>query len=111
VDALGKAGLYVNDANNQIASQSEFFGVNTTSGVGNTQVAFIGELAFNATCQLTCHWAVRAGYQLLWIEGVALASEQAIINPGPINGGAANAIDSSDGLFYHGFTGGLEFTY
>ena len=36
----------------------------------------VGDLNFTAAYQLTNVWSIRGGYQLLWLTGLALASEQ-----------------------------------
>jgi hypothetical protein len=52
-------------------------------------------------------WAVRAGYQVLWLEGVATASNQ-IAASVPVGGTAR--VDATGGLFYHGALVSLEFS-
>ena len=46
-----------------------------------------------------------AGYNLLWIEGVALAPDQLDFTNTPTSG---TGLTSSSGLFLHGFSAGLE---
>ena len=41
------------------------------SFTGVTRHAFVGELDLTASYQLTCHMAVRGGYELLWLNDVA----------------------------------------
>lgn len=74
---------------------------------GETTTSFLGEIKLTAGYQLTKRVAVRAGYQLLWLEEVALASDAAVRslqNPSLLRTASADA-----GLFYHGATIGLDF--
>ena len=41
------------------------------------EVAFVGELNLSLLYRLTDVWNLRAGYSALWIQGVALAPDQA----------------------------------
>jgi hypothetical protein len=93
-----KVGVYGNDARNQIRLRT--LGVLDTSiGTREQQTAFVGDWNFTGVFQLTDVWAIRGGYQLLWLSGVALASEQFtladILSPGI-------RIDTSGELFLHG---------
>ena len=53
----------------------------------------LGELGLGGTYQLTNHLAFRAGYQALWLEGVAL-SRQAVLAHGLVSLGVAKDISS-----------------
>jgi hypothetical protein len=57
---------------------------------------------------VTRHFAIRGGYQLLWISEVALASDQAQLALNTLN---VNTINSSGDVFYHGALVGGEFTW
>jgi hypothetical protein len=108
VNLVGKAGYYGNFADGGI---QEFAGGNPIGGFGSSDTfsAFVGELGISASYRLTDCMAVRAGYQLLWIENVALASNAAsfsLLNPSLLN---ANV--ETDGLFYHGATAGIELVW
>ena len=110
IDAVGKAGLYGNEASGGIY---EFQGANRNfigsfTGV-NTDSAFVGELDFTATYQLTCHMAVHGGYDLLWLNDVALAgnaSSRSLTNPSLLR-----VVDNGQNLFYNGATAGIDFTW
>jgi hypothetical protein len=53
--------------------------------------------------------AVRGGYQLMWLEGVALAPEQIPVNN--LIAPAIAAVDTSGGLFLDGATVGFVVQY
>ena len=99
IDGFIKAGVYGNAADNELGVVVNGTPVAdlTTS---ETDVAFVGEIGVTATYRLSECWAVRGGYELLWIDGVALADEQ-----------FGGTIDTSGDVFYHGATAGLEFTW
>jgi hypothetical protein len=68
-------------------------------------VGFIGDISLTAAYRLTDAWKLRAGYNFLWLTGVALAPNQfdfgANLDSGTgLNGGA--------GVFLHGASLGLD---
>lgn len=70
-----KAGVFGNSARNGArlvvpGDSISFFGTH------GSQVAFVGDLNFTGVLQLTDHWSLRGGYQLLWVSGVALSTDQ-----------------------------------
>lgn len=102
---IGKAGIYGNSADS----------VTTTVGVGGAlplvvangdDTAFVGELSLLAGYRLTERMNIVGGYNLLWIDGVALAPDQLATTN--IATGVAT-VDTSSTLFYHGFNVGLEY--
>ena len=70
-----------------------------------SQPAFIGDLNFSAGLHLTDIWSVRAGYNLLWINEVALAPHQIWATPQRIS------FDPDDRIFLQGANVGLEATW
>jgi hypothetical protein len=105
VDAFGKAGIFGN-----AAAQNSLFStgvVTLPADGGGSQVAFMGELGTTGRMQLTDHLAVRGGYRLLWLDGVALASDQLGVSDFA-NGSGFNG---SGNVFYRGAFAGFEFAY
>ena len=80
-----------------------------SSGRRANPTAFLGELAAIGRYMVTDNIAVRGGYRLLWIDGVALASDQvsvtAFVPPALAPG---RGINSSGDLFFHGAVVGVE---
>ena len=73
----GKAGIYGNDARHQSILRD----VNNTVTTRNYSddhdaAAFLGEIDTRLSLRLTSSAFVRIGYDLLWIEQLALAPEQ-----------------------------------
>ncbi|MGW8257521.1 MAG: BBP7 family outer membrane beta-barrel protein, partial [Thermoguttaceae bacterium] len=74
IDGLLKAGVY----NNHAEQTSTLMTGQTYPAVSAStdHVSFLGELGLQAKYQLTCNLTIRAGYEALWIDGVALAPSQ-----------------------------------
>ena len=68
-------------------------------------VAFVGDLNFSAMYQLSRVWGVRTGYNLIWIEGVALAPDQFDFSN---TIGSGTGLFAGSGVFLHGVNVGLE---
>jgi len=103
IDSVGKAGIYSN-----LAAQDSTvpMGVVTVPASGKaTSTSFVGEIAMTASCCLTEQLSLRGGYRLLWIDGVALATDQVAASDFFTNTG----INASGDAFYHGAFLGLEY--
>jgi hypothetical protein len=103
----GKAGLFGNSCGQQ-QYVTDFPGIFIRDPIGHDggRVSFVGELGATLTYQLTRTWTARAGYNLLWLEGVALAPDQLdFTNVGGISGSRLNFNGSA---FFHGASVGLE---
>jgi hypothetical protein len=114
--AEAKAGVYGNHMN-----------ANTTAGVNTgaptfierisiNDVSFVGQADLTATWRVNYNWTARAGYQFLYVDGVALATENfnivppAITNPAPPLA-RVPTINDNGNVFYHGWFAGLEFMW
>jgi hypothetical protein len=73
--SAAKAGIYGNTARNAARLSIDGDG-NYSYGRSAGAVSFVGDLNFTGVFQITDVWAIRGGYQLLWLSGLALASEQ-----------------------------------
>ena len=109
INAVGKAGLYGNVSDGGVYEfQPVTNPVGKFTGDDNT-TAFIGELDFSATYWVTGHIALRGGYQLLWLDNVALAADAAsrsMTNPSLLRN-----VDNDGHLFYNGATAGIDFVW
>jgi hypothetical protein len=90
------------------ATLDQSLGVDYAAAASDNHAAFVGELGFTAVYQLSPHWSLRAGYQMLWLEGVAVAAEQ--VPAIDLLAGLA-AVDTTGSPFYHGANVGLEFVW
>jgi hypothetical protein len=105
-EAGGKAGLYVNDAQQeQTVTDFPNFPLRNTSHSSNT-AAFVGEANLTGLYRLTRVWNLRAGYNVMWIEGLALAPDQLDFDFASAQGG--NRLDNGSGMFLHGVNVGIE---
>jgi hypothetical protein len=97
-----KAGIYHNSADHVTTFNT---GVVTQTASGSaSDVSFLGELAVAVKYCVTEGIAVRAGYNVIWLESVALAPDQIpatdlFTGTGISNGGS---------VFYHGAVFGVE---
>ena len=105
-DTTAKAALFWNDA-----AQSQFvqdfpagFFLRAPVSSNSDQLAFVGDINMSVTYQLWNAWYLRAGYNLIWIEGVAVAPGQFDFTDTPASGTATNF----DGLFLQGVNLGVE---
>jgi hypothetical protein len=108
IEGFVNAGVYYNRV-----KHSNFMGeltrrqaageLDSFSGVFNndvrelSEISYIGEASLSGVCRLNKCWALRAGYQALWITDLHIA-EDAYLN---------NGIDSRD-MFFHGWHAGVE---
>jgi hypothetical protein len=79
-------------------------------------VAFLGDLAAYMTYRINYNWTFKAGYQVLYLDGASLASENfnpqppAFFSPGPVPTRLATARENGD-VLWHGFTLSAEYLW
>jgi hypothetical protein len=96
-----KAGVYGNHSDLALTINPLNFGDKTS------HTAFQGEIGLMAIFQVTDCLSARLGYQAMWLDGIAIASDQVEnVNPRidtkPYMGGT---------LLYHGATAGFEYAF
>jgi hypothetical protein len=114
IDGLVKAGIYDNNAESTTAvsviHKSSFSGSASTN-----DAAFVGETGLQCKYQVNKRLLLRAGYEVLWLQGVALAPEQIqetyITTKWHDSTVQALGVNCSSGVFYHGATAGLEYSF
>jgi hypothetical protein len=106
-EASGKAGLFGNDIQQLQSPIVDFpdFEFREGRGTSDGDVAFVGDVNVTAIYQITGVWGIRTGYNLIWIEGVALAPDQLDFSN---SSGSGRELDSDGGIFLHGVNIGLE---
>jgi hypothetical protein len=108
IEGFVNAGVYYNDVKytnfmGEITTQQMLGQADAVSGVFNSdvrelsEISYIAEASLSGVCRLNKCWALRAGYQALWITDLHLA-EDAYLNTG---------IETRD-LFFHGWHAGVE---
>lgn len=106
VNSVFKAGVFGNSASNSFLLRQDTGPSFRASDAAN-QVAFVGEIDITAVYRWTDHIALRGGYQLLWVEGVAVAADQVAAT----NLITENGIDTRGGVFYQGALVGIDFSW
>jgi len=105
----GKAGIYGNSAS-QTQSVVDFGGSDDPFPLRprfkdhRGQVAFVGETNLHAVLALTTNLELRTGYNLIWVDGLALASGQLELDDVPVTG-----TSTAGGGLFHGASVGLMF--
>jgi hypothetical protein len=97
IGGVFKAGVF----NNRVISREEVISINLFSTDDTflnkfDEIAFVGEASLGGTLHFNDHFALRGGYQMLWLEDAATA---------------INSFTESEGLrgmFFHGAYAGLE---
>jgi hypothetical protein len=107
LDTILKAGIYANNAHNRV-ELTQTAGPDFSSAASANHTAFEGEIALDGKYRINDHLALHGGYQLMWIEGVALASDQIAVSD-PFHGTAT--VDVHGSPFYHGAFAGVELTW
>jgi hypothetical protein len=111
IDGIVRAAILYNraDQNTFAPIVSGIDGFVDTLSADDDHTAFFGELGLVGVYWLTPRIAVRGGYQLMWLEGVALAPEQIPVNN--LIAPAIAAVDTSGSLFLDGATVGFVVQY
>lgn len=105
LEGTGKLGLFGNDANtSQVLTDFPAFTVRQTRA-SSDHVAFLAEFNASLIRQLSDHWFVRGGYNLIWIDGIALAPDQLDFTLASTSG---TSIDTGNTMFLHGVNLGIE---
>jgi hypothetical protein len=106
-ELAGKAGAYANDAaQTQYVLDFPNFPLRPETSAQSTVTAFVGEINISGIYRLTDVWSAKAGYNVIWIEGVALAADQLDFNFATSPSG--NQLYPHGGLLLHGVNLGLE---
>ncbi|MBN2580397.1 MAG: hypothetical protein JXB10_15545 [Pirellulales bacterium] len=102
IDGVLKAGVFGN-----YTDQAAIVG-GRNYGDKRDHTAFLGEINLVAVYEITPNILLRGGYQVLWLEGVALAGDQ----PATLDLNSNDfQPDTRGSLFYHGAFAGLEINY
>jgi hypothetical protein len=112
IDALVKTGVYDNDA--EETTGVSVIAKQVRAGSASTdRPAFVGETGLQCKYQVTERLLFRAGYEAIWLEGVALAPgqiQETRVTLSPMSA-QARGVNCNSGVFYHGATAGLEYSF
>jgi hypothetical protein len=105
-EGWAKAGLFGNAQTLRQGAVVDWLGYEqrpAASAVGS-ETAFVGDINLSAIYRLSDVWGIRAGYNTIWIGGVALAPDQFTFGmDGPLQ-----SVAGGGGIFLHGVNLGLE---
>ena len=106
-EGTGKVGIFGNAAEQHSDPIVDFpaFVVRPRRSESGGDIAFVGDLNLTGIYHLDDVWGIRLGYNLIWIEGVALAPDQLDFTNTPTSG---SEISTDGGVFLHGVNIGLE---
>lgn len=108
LDGLLKAGLFDNIAS-QLTGISLKKLVYPASAATN-RLAFVGEAGVQVKYRLDRRWALKVGYEALWLAGVALAPAQ-INETYTASTVSALGVNCGSNVLFHGATFGLEYSF
>lgn len=107
LEGWAKAGLLGN-AQKEIQSPLVTFSgapIDRIASATRGQVGFVGDINLSVIYRLTNTWGIRAGYNTVWLEGLALAPNQYDFS---LDEAAGGRINPNGGMFLHGANLGLE---
>ena len=100
LDGIVKAGIFDNHAEQLTFSSNPEEPFSISDSTNHT--AFLGEVGLQAKCQVTDCLTLKAGYQVLWFDGIALAPAQ-LTN--------ISGIDTAGTIIFQGANAGLEYKF
>jgi hypothetical protein len=106
-EGWAKAGLFGNAQEQIQRPLFDYDGEPYRQGLSSTAgaVSFVGDINTTVVYRLTDVWGIRAGYNLIWIDGLALAPNQFDFGVGE---NAGKQLVSGGGIFMQGASLGLE---
>ncbi|MFI5330876.1 MAG: BBP7 family outer membrane beta-barrel protein [Desulfobaccales bacterium] len=109
INGLVKAGAYLNHAAE--STGVSIFKVLRPSSTTTNHAAFVGEIGLQCKYQVSKALGLKVGYEALWLAGVALAPGQ-IQETYTIKPDTVRALGVSlSGVFFHGATAGLAYSF
>ncbi len=103
VDGLLKAGIYGNHASQGASSPL----LGTSADANRNSVAFAGEVGIAVVYRFNRLFAIRGGYELLWLDHIALAPDQSR----KTNLAASSAELGLGSALMHGASASIEFAF
>jgi hypothetical protein len=103
-DFFGKAGVFGNRAvEQQFITNIGDAPIRDTS-VEQGHTAFVGDIGVNLSYNICKCWTIRAGYNAIWVEDVALAPNQLDFTDTPTSG---TTLNNNGSVFLHGAHAGI----
>ncbi len=108
-----KVGLFGNRATSHTNIAAATLGAPVVELLAADSVSLVAEANFNMLWRVNQHWTIKSGYELLYVDGVALAPEN-FHSGAPFAGGSGGrtpAINVNGDVFLHGLNLGLEYMW
>lgn len=99
-----KAGIYGNQCMSRWDDGIPAGTIDNTNSIFRNQVAFVGDLSVRLGYRVAKWCTLQAGYQLLWLNGIGVAADQAEVLGRPAT---ATGLNSSGSAFFHGALAGV----
>lgn len=111
LNGVVKTGVYANRADSTFQGRAPLSTLFAVSQAKSTNAAFVGEAGLTGVYRFSRNMALRAGYQVLFVDGVSLASDQVSNTGSATAGGVVSSRMDSSSILYHGGSLGLEFRW
>ncbi|HEY2413631.1 MAG TPA: hypothetical protein VGI40_15380 [Pirellulaceae bacterium] len=106
-----QGGVYGNHMNINTTVGSNLTSAQFREKLQSNDVSFIGQANLLATYRFNYQWSGRIGYQFLYVDGVALASENFNATPPLVSPLHVPRLNDNGNVFYHGWNVGLEYMW
>jgi hypothetical protein len=112
IGGLVKTGIFDNSAE-QTTEVSVVAKRQRWASASTNHAAFVGETGLQCKYQVTERLFLKAGYEAIWLQGVALAPGQIQRTQTDLQTISVQAlgVNCDSGVFYHGATVGLEYSF
>ncbi len=107
IDAVFKAGVFANSVDNNF-NLLPSTGGSFPGGATGTATSFLGEIDLMAMYRFTAHLALQGGYQVLWLDRLSLATDEAATATA---NSTQNGLTTTGDLFAYGATAGVVVTW
>ena len=115
IDSIVKAGIFDDDVDESAMVRIDRIQFGASDSTHH--LAFLGQIGVQCKYQVAQRLLLKAGYEAIWLQGVALAPGQisetycrGSMNPYDVSVQALG-VNCSSGVFYHGATTGLEYSF
>jgi hypothetical protein len=103
-DLTAKAGAFGNSVGQSQTVGTVGLDPLRSAGNHTADWAFVGDIGLNASYYICKNWCVMAGYNVMWVDGVALAPDQLDFTNNPDSG---RRLDRNGSVLYQGAHVGL----
>ncbi len=109
LDCFGRAGLYYDNITVRNGNTSNLF-ADSNNQIFDDDISAVCEVGVAGMINWPNGWSLRVGAQWLWINEVALVTDQSYVNGFP-NAAGLTAVDTSGTASYVAIFGGLQYVH